>query len=169
MIHIKYDLLISLATFSSPQSHLYYTTQIYRGPSTSQRIAGLEACSEYRVRVCAVRQTKSRFELHGAFSQVAVFVTAPLKASVRKDVEAGRKSEVPCRWWVASVSDQQWALLLLLCFAFFAILVAVLAQQLIYDSPDEASHHPSTSNPFGTPSTTPPTPNTTKSLSTFVH
>ena len=74
-------------------------TQIYRGPSTSHRVAGLEANSEYRVRVCAVRQTKEQSQLHGCFSQTAFFCTAPLKAVPKKDIEAADGHRVKIRWF----------------------------------------------------------------------
>ena len=102
---------------------------MYRGPSSTHKINGLAAGSEYRLRVCAVRQSRDCDEdLVGSFSQTSSFVTSSLKSPGLGSVlgSSQPKSSEKSKW-----SDQQWAVVLLLCFALFAIFIAFLAQLII--------------------------------------
>lgn len=94
------------------------------------RIGALLPGSEYRLRVCAVRQTRdSSGDLIGPFSQAVSFFTESQKPVTIGGSMLGSlpvKSMERRKW-----SDQQWAVLLLLCFTLFAIFLAFLAQQII--------------------------------------
>lgn len=94
------------------------------------RISALLPGSEYRLRMCAVRQTKDASgDLVGPFSQAVSFFTESQKPVALGGSMLGAvpvKSAERRKW-----SDQQWAVLLLLCFTLFAIFLAFLAQQII--------------------------------------
>lgn len=110
--------------------------QIYRGPSTSYRVSGLVPSGEYRLKVCAVRQSKdsTNQELVGSFSQTTSFVTLAPKSSglaSSESVKLSTKSSSESGSSGLGLTDQQWAIALLICFTLFAILVACLAQHFI--------------------------------------
>lgn len=94
------------------------------------RIGGLLPGSEYRIRVHAVRQTKDASgDLVGPVSQAVSFITESQKQVALGGSMLGTvpvRSAERRKW-----SDQQWAVLLLLCFTLFAIFLAFLAQQII--------------------------------------
>ena len=110
--------------------------QIYRGPSTSYRVSGLLPSGEYRLKVCAVRQSKdsTNQELVGSFSQTTSFFTLAPKSTgltSSESVKVSTKSSSESGSSGLGLTDQQWAIALLICFTLFAILVACLAQHFI--------------------------------------
>jgi predicted phage tail protein len=104
---------------------------VYRGEETSYKLEGLSAKTEYLVRVCAVRQyCDGSGELLGAFSPPLSLTTTspkPVMANSNNTVSTTGSSRSESK----SLSDQQWAMILLLGFTLCAILFAVLAQQII--------------------------------------
>ena len=101
---------------------------MYRGSETSFHITELHHKSEYLVRVCAVRQcSNGTQDLTGAYSPGVSFRTLepkPLVTATNTTV-ASRIVEPK------QLSDQQWAVIILLGFAVFAVIVAFFAQQII--------------------------------------
>ena len=104
--------------------------QVYRGPDTVYRLEGLSAKTDYLVRVCAVRQCgDGTGELLGAFSPGVTFTTASPKPVV---TTTSTTSVIPARMAEPKqLTDQQWAVILLLGFTVCAVLIAFLAQQII--------------------------------------
>ena len=114
-------------------------THYEAGTDLQLRMAGLEARSDYTVRVCGVRLVEScagetASHLVGTFSPPTLFSTAArtsstaaLPANTRADTvrQAGGGSSGPA--W----TDQQWAVIILCGFTLFSIFVAMLIQQVI--------------------------------------
>ncbi|MBN3322966.1 FND3A protein, partial [Atractosteus spatula] len=106
--------------------------QLYKGPDSSFLWRGAAAGGEYRLRVCAARQCQDSgepLELWGQYSPGTLF-SSPEPAGVppgRPATAAGRGP--PARG--APLSDEQFALLLLLGFAVVAVLFAVVIQYFV--------------------------------------
>jgi len=120
--------------------------QVFRGSQTSYTLTKLQAKTDYAVRVCAVRLCSSSSsageasdvstattDLTGAFSPGVSFTTlspspvttattlAPGGGLLTGRLTAERKQ----------LSDQQWAMIILLGFTVCAIVIAFIAQQII--------------------------------------
>uniref|UniRef100_W5NCU0 Fibronectin type-III domain-containing protein n=1 Tax=Lepisosteus oculatus TaxID=7918 RepID=W5NCU0_LEPOC len=106
--------------------------QLYKGPDSSFLWRGAAAGGEYRLRVCAARRCQDSgepLELWGQYSPGTLF-SCPEPAGVppgRPATAAGRGP--PARG--APLSDEQFALLLLLGFAVVAVLFAVVIQYFV--------------------------------------
>jgi hypothetical protein len=108
------------------------------GTDLQFRIEGLEAKSEYTVRVAAVRsphgtEQNMAVTLVGPLSPASVFSTLPRRGS--HDAKNMTSTEVvkntPTIKGEPMWTDQQWAIVILVGFTFFALIVAVVIQQLI--------------------------------------
>ncbi|XP_064639547.1 fibronectin type-III domain-containing protein 3A-like isoform X2 [Lineus longissimus] len=104
--------------------------QIYKGSETSFSQNQLQAKTEYLVRVCAIRQCcDDTGDLIGAFSPGVSFITQsiqPIKSSTSKAAEVKQTICEPRQW-----TDKQQAMIILAAFTVFAIVMAMLAQQLV--------------------------------------
>lgn len=119
--------------------------QVYRGPEFKYTLVDLEPGCEYNVRVCPIRLA-STGELPGAYSPSAGFLTcasdpvlstkqaAPL---VTSSPTRGRKNQRLFSWLMGiqhsdkkPMSDQQWAIVIILGFIVFAFVAAVIVEQL---------------------------------------
>ncbi|XP_056467331.1 fibronectin type-III domain-containing protein 3A isoform X3 [Gadus chalcogrammus] len=113
--------------------------QAYKGPSTSHVLHGLQPSSDYRFRVCAIRQCADAPELSGPYSPT-VTLSPPrgeaqgggaggggLGAAGAGLRAGGAESARPRR----SLSDEQCAFLLLMAFAVIAILIAFVIQYFV--------------------------------------
>ncbi|KAJ3590594.1 hypothetical protein NHX12_008544 [Muraenolepis orangiensis] len=111
--------------------------QEYKGPSTSHVLHGLASSSDYRFRVCAVRQCQDAPELAGPYSPTITLSPprgeaqgggagggGPGGAGLRA---GGGETARPRR----SLSDEQCAFLLLMAFAVIAILIAFVIQYFV--------------------------------------
>lgn len=84
--------------------------------------------TDYHLRVCAIRICEDGSEVVGAFSPVVSFTTQghePVSAQ-EMDVKQESKLVEP-----KQLTDQQWAMIILMGFVVFAVLVAFVAQQII--------------------------------------
>lgn len=109
---------------------------MYRGPSTSHHLENLNSKTDYHIRVCAIRQCDTG-ELTGAFSPGVLFTTLspePEKSTVAKVPDS--KIVEP-----KELTDQQWAVIILLGFVVFAVLVALVAQQIISYASGHSGRH----------------------------
>ncbi|XP_061828359.1 fibronectin type-III domain-containing protein 3A isoform X2 [Nerophis lumbriciformis] len=107
--------------------------QAYKGSGTSFTVPHLHANSDYRFRVCALRQCQDAPELSGPYSPT---VTLPVQrceaapggpaASSSPRTESGRARR--------SLTDEQCAFLLLMVFAVIAILIAFVIQYFVIKS-----------------------------------
>ncbi|XP_075892852.1 fibronectin type-III domain-containing protein 3A isoform X2 [Nelusetta ayraudi] len=111
--------------------------QAYRGSATTFHVHNLQPSSDYRFRVCGVRQCHDSPELSGAYSPTVAL--SPQRAdsaagggsassssssgSSRAAAESGRARR--------SLTDEQCAFLLLMVFAVIAILIAFVIQYFV--------------------------------------
>ncbi|XP_006008926.1 fibronectin type-III domain-containing protein 3A isoform X1 [Latimeria chalumnae] len=104
--------------------------QVYKGPETSFRFMTLEMNCEYRCRVCAGRRYQDVSgiqELCGPYSPYAVFSSQKQELvlySANTTVEATKAKK-------KSLSDEQFAFLILVGFAVVAISFAVIIQHFV--------------------------------------
>jgi hypothetical protein len=121
----------------NPES-IMVVLQVYRGPNTSHHLTNLQSRTEYQVRVCAIRQCEDgNGDVVGAFSPGLSFTSLnpePTRTSVAKVSESSIVEP-------KQLTDQQWAMIILLGFVVFAVLVAVVFQQILsYTSSHSARH-----------------------------
>lgn len=107
-------------------------SQLYKGPATSFHIQSLQPSSDYRFRVCAVRQCQDAPELSGPYSPTvtlsqqrsdAVAGSGAASLGSRASTESSRSRR--------SLTDEQCAFLLLMVFAVIAILIAFVIQYFV--------------------------------------
>lgn len=102
--------------------------KIYRGEDTCFQVENLSPKSDYHLRVCAIRICEDGSEVVGAFSPVVSFTTqghepvSPQEADVKQESKLVESKPL---------TDQQWAMIILMGFVVFAVLVAIIAQQII--------------------------------------
>ncbi|KAL0972654.1 hypothetical protein UPYG_G00192460, partial [Umbra pygmaea] len=106
--------------------------QVYKGSATSYQVPGLQPNSEYRFRVCAIRQCQDATELSGPYSPT-VSLPPPRSELSPGSVggagpRAGADNARPVR---TPLSDEQWAALILLLFAVISILIAFIIQYFV--------------------------------------
>jgi len=106
--------------------------QIYKGSETKFRLEGLTPKTEYCVRVCAIRQcSDSSGDLIGAYSPGTLFTTQGPKLPSSSTSHRASRSECQRPTEPRQLSDEQWAVILLLGFTVIAVVIATLAQQVI--------------------------------------
>uniref|UniRef100_A0A8C3L0W8 Fibronectin type-III domain-containing protein n=1 Tax=Chrysolophus pictus TaxID=9089 RepID=A0A8C3L0W8_CHRPC len=104
--------------------------QVYKGPETSFRLTGLQTNCEYRIRVCAGRQSQDAAgsqELYGPYSPSAVF------SSQKQELES-QCAAVPTELADSkkTLHEERFIAIVLLCgFAVVAILFAVVIQYFV--------------------------------------
>uniref|UniRef100_A0A8C5E9P0 Fibronectin type-III domain-containing protein 3A n=1 Tax=Gouania willdenowi TaxID=441366 RepID=A0A8C5E9P0_GOUWI len=107
--------------------------QAYKGSSTSFHIHNLQPNSDYRFRVCAIRQCQDAPELSGPYSPTVTLSPQRVDATPggasaaalasRTGAESSRSRQ--------SLTDEQCAFLLLMVFAVIAILIAFVIQYFV--------------------------------------
>lgn len=106
--------------------------QAYKGPATSSHVHNLQPTSDYRFRVCAIRQCQDAPELSGPYSPTvtlspqrndAVSTGGGSSTGSRPGSDSGRSRR--------SLTDEQCAFLLLMVFAIIAILFAFVIQYFV--------------------------------------
>uniref|UniRef100_A0A667Z828 Fibronectin type III domain containing 3A n=1 Tax=Myripristis murdjan TaxID=586833 RepID=A0A667Z828_9TELE len=107
-------------------------SQAYKGSATSHHVHNLQPSSDYRFRVCAIRQCQDAPELSGPYSPTVTL--SPQRSDVAagggatgSGSRAGAESSRPRR----SLTDEQCAFLLLMVFAVIAILIAFVIQYFV--------------------------------------
>lgn len=106
--------------------------QAYKGPSTSFLVHGLQPSSDYRFRVCAIRQCQDSPELSGPYSPTVTLSpqrndAAGQGSGSTLSSRAGCESSRSRR----SLTDEQCAFLILMLFAIIAILIAFVIQYFV--------------------------------------
>uniref|UniRef100_A0A8C9WYI1 Fibronectin type-III domain-containing protein 3A n=1 Tax=Sander lucioperca TaxID=283035 RepID=A0A8C9WYI1_SANLU len=106
--------------------------QAYKGSATSYHVQSLQPNSDYRFRVCAIRQCHDAPELSGPYSPTVTL--SPQRSDVvlggsaaGSGSRAGAESSRSRR----SMTDEQCAFLLLMVFAVIAILIAFVIQYFV--------------------------------------
>lgn len=117
---------------------IYFPLQIYKGSETTYTLEDLEQKTEYRVRIGTVRVcSDGSGEIIGAFSPTATFTTRsqePVKVASSK-ASSMSQAVVECK----PLTDQQWAMIILLCFIVLGILIAITVQKYLSYSRQPAS------------------------------
>uniref|UniRef100_A0A8C6LHG6 Fibronectin type-III domain-containing protein 3A n=1 Tax=Nothobranchius furzeri TaxID=105023 RepID=A0A8C6LHG6_NOTFU len=106
--------------------------QAYKGSATSFLVQNLQANSDYRFRVCAIRQCQDATELSGPYSPT-VTLTPQRSETVQSGGAAGSGSRTgtESNRTRQSLTDEQCAFLLLMVFAVIAILIAFVIQYFV--------------------------------------
>ncbi|XP_063046081.1 fibronectin type-III domain-containing protein 3A-like [Engraulis encrasicolus] len=111
--------------------------RLYRGAATSYTWQGVPGGADWRVRVCAGRRRPEGAELWGAYSPGTALPPVPADAGRDTKTASSTLSASSCSsnsggqchtWW--QLSDEHFALLVLVVFGVVAILFAVLIQYL---------------------------------------
>ncbi|XP_055736746.1 fibronectin type-III domain-containing protein 3A isoform X2 [Salvelinus fontinalis] len=102
--------------------------QVYKGSATSYQMPGLQTNSEYRFRVCAIRQCQDAPELSGPYSPTVTL------SPQRSELSAGSVSSVGPRAGAdpaRPLTDEQWAALIIMLCAVISILIAFIIQYFV--------------------------------------
>ncbi|XP_060065817.1 fibronectin type-III domain-containing protein 3A-like [Ylistrum balloti] len=120
------------------QSRDHEYKQMYRGPATSYSLHTLGPKTEYTIRVCAVRQCVDKSDdVMGPFSPSVMFTTPSLEPATSLEPKLLETKIVEPK----QLTDQQWAMIILLGFVIFACLVAFVAQQIILYTSSHSGRH----------------------------
>ncbi|XP_021372749.1 fibronectin type-III domain-containing protein 3A-like isoform X2 [Mizuhopecten yessoensis] len=112
--------------------------QMYKGPATLYSLHTLSPKTEYTIRVCAVRQCVDKSDdVIGPFSPSVTFSTQSLEPATSLEPKHLETKIVEPK----QLSDQQWAMIILLGFVVFACLVAFVAQQIILYTSSHSGRH----------------------------
>jgi len=104
------------------------------GTDVQFRIAGLEAKADYTVRVCAVRlptNEPSTVTLVGTYSPTTQLTTLAKVGPVMSTIQTTSTKEIVKASGEPTWTDQQWAVIILCGFTLFALIIAMVIQQLI--------------------------------------
>ncbi len=116
--------------------------QVYRGTESSFQITDLSQKTDYLVRVCAVRRKlDGSNELTGAYSPGVSFKTLEPKVQAVVNAQGALQPRIA---EPKQLSDQQWAMIILLGFAVFAVIIAFTAQQIITYTNNTDGHNGTT-------------------------
>merc|ERR1719228_2377776 len=104
------------------------------GTDVQFRIAGLEAKADYTVRVCAVRlptNEPSTVTLVGTYSPTTQLTTLAKVGPLVSTIQTSSTKEIVKASGEPTWTDQQWAVIILCGFTLFALIIAMVIQQLI--------------------------------------
>ncbi|KAM4590487.1 fibronectin type-III domain-containing protein 3A [Fundulus diaphanus] len=106
--------------------------QAFKGSATSFHVQNLQPSSDYRFRVCAIRQCQDATELSGPYSPT-VTLSPQRNDAVSSSGAAGPGSRTSAESIRTrqSLTDEQCAFLLLMVFAVIAILIAFVIQYFV--------------------------------------
>uniref|UniRef100_A0A8C3G709 Fibronectin type-III domain-containing protein 3A n=1 Tax=Cyclopterus lumpus TaxID=8103 RepID=A0A8C3G709_CYCLU len=106
--------------------------QAYKGSVTSFHVQNLQPNSDYRFRVCAIRQSQDAPELSGPYSPTVTL--SPQRNDMAVGAGAagsGSRASTESNRARRSLTDEQCAFLLLMVFAVIAILIAFVIQYFV--------------------------------------
>lgn len=115
-----------------PSSPSILHPQTYKGSATSFHVQNLQPNSDYRFRVCAIRQCQDAPELSGPYSVTVTL--SPQRSDVASSSSAAGSGSRACtesNRSRRSLTDEQCAFLLLMVFAVIAILIAFVIQYFV--------------------------------------
>ena len=111
------------------------------GGDVQLRVAGLDPRSDYTVRVCAVRAVPASPDtcMVGTYSPATQVTTAPRQGGTSASLAPATKSQESSSagraagggGQVQQWNDQQWAVIILCGFTLFAVVIALVIQQVI--------------------------------------
>lgn len=109
-----------------------FPPQIYKGSASSFHAQNLQPSSDYRFRVCAIRQCQDATELSGPYSPtVALPPQRSDAAAAGSSAGSGLRTGAESARTRQSLTDEQCAFLLLMVFAVIAILIAFVIQYFV--------------------------------------
>uniref|UniRef100_A0A8B9BQ48 Fibronectin type-III domain-containing protein n=1 Tax=Anser brachyrhynchus TaxID=132585 RepID=A0A8B9BQ48_9AVES len=126
---MKGDSIVYILQLAAGREEVSYS-QVYKGPETSFRLTSLQTNCEYRIRVCAGRQSQDSTgsqELYGPYSPSTVFSSqkqelVPQCADLTTELAESKKT----------LREERFIAIVLLCgFAVVAILFAVVIQYFV--------------------------------------
>uniref|UniRef100_A0A671UDA2 Fibronectin type-III domain-containing protein 3A n=1 Tax=Sparus aurata TaxID=8175 RepID=A0A671UDA2_SPAAU len=106
--------------------------QAYKGSATSFHVQNLQPSSDYRFRVCAIRQCQDAPELSGPYSPTVTLSPQRNEVAVSGGATgSGSRAGTESNRARRSLTDEQCAFLLLMVFAVIAILIAFVIQYFV--------------------------------------
>uniref|UniRef100_A0A8C4IRG7 Fibronectin type-III domain-containing protein 3A n=1 Tax=Dicentrarchus labrax TaxID=13489 RepID=A0A8C4IRG7_DICLA len=106
--------------------------QAYKGSATSFHVQNLQPNSDYRFRVCAIRQCQDAPELSGPYSTTVTLSPQRNEVAVGGGAAgSGSRAGTESNRARRSLTDEQCAFLLLMVFAVIAILIAFVIQYFV--------------------------------------
>uniref|UniRef100_A0A665UHS5 Fibronectin type-III domain-containing protein 3A n=1 Tax=Echeneis naucrates TaxID=173247 RepID=A0A665UHS5_ECHNA len=106
--------------------------QTYKCSSTSFHVQNLQPNSDYRFRVCAIRQCQDAPELSGPYSPTVTLSPQRSEVAVGGGTAgSGSRASTESNRARRSLTDEQCAFLLLMVFAIIAILIAFVIQYFV--------------------------------------
>ncbi|XP_068172930.1 fibronectin type-III domain-containing protein 3A isoform X2 [Antennarius striatus] len=106
--------------------------QAYKGSATSFHVQNLQPNSDYRFRVCAIRQCQDTPELSGPYSPTVTLSPQRNDAAAGSgSAGSGSRATTESNRARRSLTDEQCAFLLLMVFAVIAILIAFVIQYFV--------------------------------------
>ncbi|XP_034024342.1 LOW QUALITY PROTEIN: fibronectin type-III domain-containing protein 3A [Thalassophryne amazonica] len=106
--------------------------QVYKGSATSFHAQSLQPNSDYRFRVCAIRQCQDAPELSGPYSPTGTLSLQRNDLATSSSAAAsGSRAVTESSRARRSLTDEQCAFLLLMIFAVIAILIAFVIQYFV--------------------------------------
>uniref|UniRef100_A0A8C1MZJ5 Fibronectin type III domain containing 3A n=1 Tax=Cyprinus carpio TaxID=7962 RepID=A0A8C1MZJ5_CYPCA len=105
--------------------------QIYKGSATSYQLPNLSSSTEYRFRVCAIRQCQDAPEIIGPYSSTVILLPPRVDSPGVSGTTGSKAAEAqkPKR----SMTDEQFSFLIIALLAVTSILIAVAIQYFVIE------------------------------------
>uniref|UniRef100_A0A672P251 Fibronectin type-III domain-containing protein 3A n=1 Tax=Sinocyclocheilus grahami TaxID=75366 RepID=A0A672P251_SINGR len=105
--------------------------QIYKGSATSYQLPNLSSSTEYRFRVCAIRQCQDAPEIIGPYSSTIILLPPRVDSPGVSGTTGSKAAEAqkPKR----SMTDEQFSFLIIALLAVTSILIAVAIQYFVIE------------------------------------
>uniref|UniRef100_A0A8C2KHJ0 Fibronectin type-III domain-containing protein 3A-like n=1 Tax=Cyprinus carpio TaxID=7962 RepID=A0A8C2KHJ0_CYPCA len=105
--------------------------QIYKGSATSYQLPNLSSSTEYRFRVCAIRQCQDAPEIIGPYSSTVILLPPRVDTPGVSGASGSKAAEAqkPKR----SLTDEQFSFLIIALLAVTSILIAVAIQYFVIE------------------------------------
>ncbi|KAG1932870.1 fibronectin type III domain-containing protein 3B [Pimephales promelas] len=105
--------------------------QIYRGSATSFQLPNLSSSTDYRFRVCAIRQCQDAPEIIGPYSSTVILLPPRIDTPGASGATGSKAAEAqkPKR----SLTDEQFSFLIIALLAVTSILIAVAIQYFVIE------------------------------------
>ncbi|XP_051965561.1 fibronectin type-III domain-containing protein 3a-like isoform X1 [Xyrauchen texanus] len=105
--------------------------QIYKGSATSFHLPNMSSSTEYRFRVCAIRQCQDAPEITGPYSSTVILLPPRVDTPGASSATGSKAADVqkPKR----SLTDEQFSFLIIALLAVTSILIAVAIQYFVIE------------------------------------
>ncbi|XP_026119044.1 fibronectin type-III domain-containing protein 3a isoform X1 [Carassius auratus] len=105
--------------------------QIYKGSATSHQLPNLSSSTEYRFRVCAIRQCQDAPEIIGPYSSTVILLPPRVDTSGVSGTTGSKAAEAQKQ--KRSLTDEQFSFLIIALLAVTSILIAVAIQYFVIE------------------------------------